>query len=148
MLTAVLLALDGGRRVTKVNQWSETYEVDTIKKALPVQPIPEERNSVRSIVFTKPFSLVFTTAWYSADNRFPSIRTCPVGVVVHAIVHVGATLCNSAKSTATTRRHEGQQQEHSDDALHHFEMLFYDMFCVLKHKEHYHLHKNGRISWL
>ncbi len=41
MLTAVLLALDGGRRVTKVNQWSETYEVDTMKKALPVQPIPE-----------------------------------------------------------------------------------------------------------
>ena len=96
----------------------------------------------------KPFSLVFTTAWYSADNRFPSIRTCPVGAVVHAIVHVGATLCNSAKSTTTTRRHEGQQQEHSDDALHHSEMLFYDMFCVSKHKEHYHLHKNGRISWL
>ena len=103
---------------------------------------------MRSIVFTKPFSLVFTTAWYSVGNRFPSIRTSPVGVVVHAIVHVGATLCNSAKSTATTRRHEGQQQKHSDDALHHFEILFYDMFCVLKHKEHYHLHENGRISSL
>ncbi len=41
------------------------YDVETIKKGFPVQPIPENLDSVNEIFLTKPFMLVSTTAWYS-----------------------------------------------------------------------------------